>query len=69
MKNDDLKLLKGFVSDERTSERTDGQTFVIVESLSRLKTVKRVTLSLKVGRWETKNHILFEEKIHDMEGR
>ena len=28
-----------------------------------------IALSLKVGRWETKNHILFEEKIHDMEGR
>ena len=27
------------LSDERTNERTDGQTFVIVESLSRLKTI------------------------------
>ena len=33
------------------------------------KTVKRVTSSLKVGRYETKNHILFEEKNSDMEGR
>ena len=32
MKDDDFKLLRGFAD-----ERTDGQTFVIVESLSRLK--------------------------------
>ena len=36
---------------------------------SKKKTVKRVTLSLKVGRYVTKNHISFEEKISDMEGR
>ena len=35
MKDDDFKLLRGF-GDGRTDERTDGQTFVIVESLSRL---------------------------------
>ena len=33
------------------------------------KKVKRVTSSLKVGRFETKNYILFEEKNSDMEGR
>ena len=33
MKDDDFKLLRGF-----GDGRTDGQTFVIVESLSRLKT-------------------------------
>ena len=32
MKDDDFKLLRGFAD-----RRTDGQTFVIVESLSRLK--------------------------------
>ena len=32
MKDDDFKLLKGFALG-----RTDGQTFAIVESLSRLK--------------------------------
>ena len=36
MKDDDFKLLRGF-ADGRTDERTDEQTFVIVESLSRLK--------------------------------
>ena len=36
MKDDDFKLLTGF-GDGRTNERTDEQTFVIVESLSRLK--------------------------------
>ena len=36
MKDDDLKLLKGFALG-RTNERTDEQTFAIVESLSRLK--------------------------------
>ena len=36
MKDDDFKLLKGFALG-RTNERTDEQTFVIVESLSRLK--------------------------------
>ena len=33
MKDDEFKLLKGFALG-----RTDGQTFAIVESLSRLKT-------------------------------
>ena len=33
MKDDDFKLLRGF-----DNEWTDGRTFVIVESLSRLKT-------------------------------
>ena len=28
-----------------------------------------MTLSLKVGRYVTKNHFSFEEKISDMEGR
>ena len=36
MNDDDFKLLRGF-ADGRTDERTDEQTFVIVESLSRLK--------------------------------
>ena len=36
MKNDDFKLLRGF-GDGRTNRQTDEQTFVIVESLSRLK--------------------------------
>ena len=38
MKDDDFKLLKGFAL-RRTDERMNGQTFAIVESLSRLKTV------------------------------
>ena len=41
MKDDDFKLLRGFAderTDGRTNERTNEQTFVIVESLSRLKT-------------------------------
>ena len=38
MKDDDFKLLTGFAL-RRTNERTDGQTFAIVESLSRLKNV------------------------------
>ena len=36
MKDDDFKLLRGF-ADRQTDERTNGQTFVIVESLSRIK--------------------------------
>ena len=36
MKDDDFKLLRGF-DDGQTDERTNGQTFVIVESLSRIK--------------------------------
>ena len=36
MKDDDFKLLKGFAL-RRTDERTNGRTFAIVESLSRLK--------------------------------
>ena len=45
MKDDDLKLLMGFadrlmniLTNRLTDGRTDGRTFVIVESLSRLKT-------------------------------
>ena len=37
MKYDDFKLLRGF-DNGQTDGRTDGQTFVVVESLSRLKT-------------------------------
>ena len=36
MKDDDVKLLRGF-ADRQTDRRTNEQTFVIVESLSRLK--------------------------------
>ena len=38
MKDDDFKLLRGF-DDGWTDRQTDEQTFVIVESLSRLKIV------------------------------
>ena len=43
--------------------------YILIREAFKKKTVKRVTSSLKVGRWETKNHILFEEKNSDMEGR
>ena len=43
--------------------------YILIREAFKKKTVKRVTLSLKVGRWMTKNHILFEEKNSDMEGR
>ena len=36
MKDDDFQLLRGF-ADRQTDRRTNEQTFVIVESLSRLK--------------------------------
>ena len=42
MEDDDLKLLRGF-ADGRTDGRTDEQTFVIVESLSRLKKLHQTT--------------------------
>ena len=38
MKDDDFKLLRGF-GDGWMNEQTDGQTFVIVELLSRLKKI------------------------------
>ena len=41
MKDDDFKLLKAFALG-RMNERTKEQTFVIVESLSRLKKIKSV---------------------------
>ena len=37
MKDEDFKLLRGFVTDGQTDRRTNERTFVIVESLSRLK--------------------------------
>ena len=52
MKDDDFKLLKGFALG-----RTNGQTFAIVESLSRLKTFRqyyetsRITLESS-SKWE-----------------
>ena len=45
MKDDDFKLLRGF-ADRQTNERTNEQTFVNVESLSRLKIILR-TLGTK----------------------
>ena len=39
MQDDDFKLLRGF-ADRQTDRRTNEQTFVIVESLSRLKSEK-----------------------------
>ena len=38
MKDDDFKLLRGF-DDRQTDRQTNGRTFVIVESLSRLKSL------------------------------
>ena len=48
MKDDDFKLLRGF-ADRQIDERTNEQTFVIVESLSRLK-IKFIILLLLVHR-------------------
>ena len=47
MKDDDFKLLKGF-ADERTDGRTNEQTFVIVESLSRLKVKHKLFNSINL---------------------
>ena len=50
MKDDDFKLLKGFALG-----RTDGQTFAIVESLSRLK-IGTGTENMQVACvWHTEN--------------
>ena len=49
MKDDDFKLLRGF-ADGQMDERMDEQTFVIVESLSRLKTQNLTKLSFF---WDT----------------
>ena len=43
MKDDDFKLLRGF-ADKQTNEQTNGQTFVIVELLLRLKILIQKTL-------------------------
>ena len=42
MKDDDFKLLRGFVTDGQTDRRTNERTFVNVESLSRLKNVPNI---------------------------
>ena len=47
MKDDDFKLLRGF-EDGGTNERTDEQTFLNVESLSRLKN-KKVAFFTPIG--------------------
>ena len=44
MKNNDFKLLRGF-ADKRLDKRTDEQTFVIVELLSRLKSLWNIKLA------------------------
>ena len=53
MKDDDFKLLRGF-----GDGRTDGQTFVIVESLSRLKTNGEE--QAKYGGW---NNFVYDNPI------
>ena len=61
MKDDDFKLLKGFAL-RRTDERTNGQTFAIVESLSRLKKpllfISKILQCLSVY-----EHLNFERKL------
>ena len=47
MKNDDFKLLKGFAL-RRTDERTNEQTFAIVESLLRLKITINSDISIYI---------------------
>ena len=44
MNDDDFKLLRGF-ADGRTDRQTNRRTFVIVESLSRLKKNKRLEIA------------------------
>ena len=46
MKDDDFKLLRGFVTDGQTDRQTDEWTFVIVESILRLKMYKKVKESI-----------------------
>ena len=51
LKDDDFKVLRGF-ADGQTNERTNEQTFVIVESLSRLKIKMKIYLFVL----KTKDH-------------
>ena len=61
MKDDDFKLWKGFAL-RRTDKRTNGQTFAIVESLSRLKKpllfISKILQCLSVY-----EHLNFERKL------
>ena len=52
MKDDDFKLWGVLQTNGRTDKRTDEQTFVIVESLSRLKSIDDASpLMTKVDLW------------------
>ena len=48
MKDDDFKMLGVLITDGQTDRRTDEQTFVNVESLSRLKKRARFLSGLKM---------------------
>ena len=59
MKDDDFKLLKGFAL-RRTDERTNGRTFAIVESLSRMKKVSQKETLFQTGeRGVTESQFLY----------
>ena len=58
MKDDDFKLLRGF-----DYGQTDEQTFVIVESLSRLTKITLVALYLIFKPYSRENHWIGYNKI------
>ena len=61
--DDDFKVLRDFAdgqTDGRTNERTNRQTFVIVESLSRLKNMTHFKFKLGVT---SKKKSLFKDNI------
>ena len=69
MKDDDFKLLRGFVTDGQTDRRTNERTFVIVESLSRLKSqILKLTCCLSDVRypWSTFQSGIFPRRIHSI---
>ena len=71
LKSGNCSLISGYVKLEiqRNNFTKNSSSFFPKGSLQKKETVKRVTSSLKVGRYDMKNHILFEEKNSDMEGR
>ena len=57
MKDDDFKLFRDF-ADKRTNKQMDKQTFVIVESLSRLKTEAKCKSRLYVVKVSSREAVL-----------
>ena len=64
MQDTNFKLLRGFVTDGQTDRRTNERTFVIVESLSRLKIDKKLRSILQTSEYSELIHKVTNHPVH-----